>query len=362
MAAVVPIDRPGVSHSASQIISQGDLIYANIRVNFDRDSVVRQRIEYDVHRAAPILADPSQYEMTILRFTLPSTLIELFKFTPDRPHLVSMEWDGVAITKDISDFVQQILDPPEAQKTVYGYQQYVDGVNQAMKEAYADLLAAKPALPASGVPILLLNPATGLFSIRADVSWSDPTDPLRYSANTAKLYFNFEALRLFQSIPVFEQVNDPILNEQIIFRDMGNNTQIAGTYEMISNYDTRGLWNSITQIVFDSSMPVQSEILPGQAANTRRILTDFEPNRGEPANRSAFQYQPSGERRWYSMRSSTPLHRIDVIPKWVDDTGKVNPFYLGTGDFFAMKILFRKKAYARTGPAPAYFDQPSARF
>jgi hypothetical protein len=317
---------------------------------------------YDTTRSTPILDDPSQYEMTILRFSLPSSFVELFFFEVGKPHLMTLEYNGSSVTKDLSNFVAVIDNPPLSEHYVFNYQQYVDGVNLAMAEARADLLVLQPGLPAVGSPTMLLNNATGLFSFRADQTWSDPLDTVKYSDATAKLYFNYQALRLFQTVPTYKNINDPILNEQIIFRDMGNNTGVAGTYEMTSEADTRGLWNSITQIAFDSSIPVEAEILPGSKANSRRILTDFEPDRSAPPNRSAFQFIPTGERRWYSMRSSTPMHRIDVNPRWVDVEGRSWPFFMGQGDYFSIKILFRKKAYARPGVAPAYFDQPESRF
>jgi hypothetical protein len=359
MAAVVPIDRPGVSHSASQLLSQGDLVYLNVRVDHDPGQP-EQRIEYDVTRAAPILADPSQYEMTILRFSLPSTFIYLFKFKPEFPHTVTLGYDGAYVTKDVVDFYEPAYEP-NPQLFVFTYTQYLDALNRAIVAARADLLALKPALPAVGSPRFLLDNATGLFSCRADASWGDQTDPVKYSANTATLEFSYEVFRLFYSIPVFQNVGQTDRFAQILFRDNGNNLA-AGQLTMLSEVDTRGVWNAITQIVFDSSIPIESEILPGQGINTRQILTDFEPDRSKAPDRSAYQYQPAGEPRWYSMRSSTPMHRINVIPKWLDAERNQENFIMGAGDFFSMKMLFRKKAYARTGPAPAYFDQPSARF
>jgi hypothetical protein len=359
MASVVPIDRPGVSHSASQIISQGDLIYANIRVNHD-PSFPEQIIRYDVTRAAPIIHDPSQYEMTILRFSLPSSFVYLFRFKPEFPHLVTLGYDGAYITKDVVDFYEPAY-APNPQNFVFTYNQYLDALNRAIVSARVDLLAAKPALPAVGSPRFLLDNATGLFTCRADASWGDQTDPVKYSANTATLEMSYEIFRLFYSIPVFQNVGEPVRFAQILFRDNGNNLD-AGQLSMTSEVDTRGVWNAITQIAFDSSIPIESEILPGQNAGARRILTDFEPDRSKAPDRSAYQYQPSGERRWYSMRSSTPLHRLNVIPRWIDADGDQQTFTQGAGDYFSMKILFRKKAYARPGVAPAYFDQPSARF
>ena len=103
------------------------------------------------------------------------------------------------------------------------------------------------------------------------------------------------------------------------------------------------LWNDFQNLLFQSNtIPVVPELLGTSTQNTRRVLTDFNPQ-ASFFDRTPLQFFPQGPLRWYDLKSSQPLNQIDLIVSWVDKAGKLYPINLLREDTLSVKILFRRK-------------------
>lgn len=349
--------RPSGLQSRSRLTREGNKIYYNVRQNYDfkpdppghgpaGNLSDTQVIEFNETRVSAILNDPSLYEMAIVRFTVPTTYMPITTVTDEITDDVVMSFDGLDVVESFSANLRQTSSPADDPIAIWTYQQAFDALNLCMLNAFTALKLAKPAAPPTSAPYWVFDGATGLATLIAETAYSDPTDPVKFNANTIQLTYSYPMTKLIDSIDTFvDREASYGKTHTLIIKDQKNNL-VAGNYEMRQQYPTIGNWNVVTQIAFETSIPVQAELLPGQGDQVRRILTDFEPERDTPTRQAAYQFFPRGPLRWYPLNSSTPLSRISVYPKWIDDVGGVHPIYMGWYDYFSMKMEFRLKASA----------------
>jgi hypothetical protein len=320
-----------------------DNVYYNIRITNEEDTA--KHAVYSANRTVPILEIPADYEMAVMRFSVPALFIPIFLWETPTPLSVSMRYDGEDITEDLQ-FIQRADNPnnPPYGEAVWNYQELVDMINVALKTAWDAMKVAKPASPTTEAPFMVYDAKTELCSLYAEKLFDSST-------NTIEILFS---KRLFVLFPSFQSyvstvaVPPPELTRyQILVKDNKTNSTTYNAKDyfiMEQEYPTLALWNGFSTIVFETdSIPVEPEFLATQNNTTRRLLTDFEPL-STINDRQVFQYFPQGKVRYYDMKSNYPMKRIDLRVYWEDNLGKVYPLYLGQGDVLTMKLLFRKKS------------------
>jgi hypothetical protein len=320
-------------------LDDDDNIYYNIRITNNEDTA-KQAI-FSENRVEPILENPSEYELAVVRFSVPALFIPIFLWKTPTPFSVYMRYDGALIEQEL-EFIERANNPknPPYGEAVWNYQQFIDIINEALKKCWDSMVALKPLQPTTEPPYLTFDAKTQLCSINAEQLYDDSTD-------TIQIFFS---KRLFVLFPSFEEYVETITPTLTIYRmriknNKNNEKTINGSdyYVMEQEYPTLFLWNDFTTIVFETdSIPIEPEFLPSQTNVVRRLLTDFEPL-SDINNRQTFQYFPQGKVRYYDMKSSYPMKRVDLRVYWETKDGAVYPIYLGETDVLTMKILFRKK-------------------
>ena len=331
-------------------------IYYNIRIVNDSKSLFKTAT-YSVTRTAPIVDKPDDYELAVVRFSVPASNIPIMVWG-DTPYdvktnpsskvdkfSVSMTFDGATVTKFLQ-FYPNTTGNDFYGNTVWNYTEFVQSINGALADAFIDMKIAKPAAPPTTAPFMIYNSSNRLCSLLAPQTY---LIGLPYEAPipaTVQVYFNTALYTYFPSIMSFEQEELDPLSHQILFQNQGDNLRVIGavTYiEIVQEYSTLALWSDFTTIVFETdTIPVEPEYQPSQNDTTRRLITDFEPLE-DINNREKFQYFGSGWKRYYDLRSSYPMREIDIKAYWEDRDGKLYPIYLGADEALTMKILFRKK-------------------
>lgn len=307
-------------------------------------------IAFNTTRTSPVLKNPSEYELAVVRFYLPSA-VPLFVFDPDgiEPFLnIVMEYNGTQITKQI------IYDPYCSvclpARSVLFYQEFLDMVNTTLTGAYADLLAAEPGLPPTAAPYMTYDATTQLFSFFAEQAYDSTL------ANPVRIYFNAVMYnKFFPSIPFKGLLNiGNFTYVGIYVIDTKDNTSVSdptipvGYYRMRGEYPTLALWNDLQTILLETdAIPTEPEFEPTENDTTRRVLTDFEPA-VDVNDRTAFQFFPQGPLRWYDLKSQYPLRTLNLRALWQSKTGQVYPLYLLKGQSATLKIRFRRKDTGET--------------
>lgn len=322
-----------------------DNIYYNVRIFNPYDGADVITASYSENRTVPVLENPSDYELAVLRFKVPAEVIPIFLWKDPSPYYITLNFDGY-------DSVQQLQfipdAPPNDDKFLYGpaiwsYQSFVDILNKALSDGYADVKANRPLAPPTEAPFFTYDAKTELITLNAEQLYDSEGVP------TISIWANYD---LFALIPSFQVKSfpvppvNPLKFQRFRIKNNGFNTITYNGnpyYQMEQEYITLALLNDFVSIVFESdSIPVNSELLPAQKNDTRRIITDFEPLDGVN-DHQAYQFYPQGPLRYYDLKSNFPLNRIDMKVYWTDREGREFPIYINRGDLLTLKIMFRKK-------------------
>jgi hypothetical protein len=290
--------------------------------------------------------------MAVMRFSVPALFIPIFLWETPTPFEVSMRFDGEYITQEL-EYIPHATNPnnPPYGEAIWNYQQFVDVINQALKKCWDNMVIAKPAQPTTEAPFFTYDAKTQLCSLNAEKLYDDTT-------NSIEIFLSKRLFILFPSLQEFVETLSPVLTVYKI--PIKNNNNNSTTYNglayfaMEQEYSTLALWNDFTTIIFETdSIPVEPELLPTQQNATRRLLTDFEPI-SDINNRQTFQYFPQGKVRYYDMKSSYPMNRVDLRVYWEARDGRVYPLYIGQTEVLTLKLLFRKKSVLQI--ERAFFD------
>lgn len=363
----VLVNKNKVSYNSFQDTHQ---IYYNVSVR-KQEKKAFSPASFNISRTAPIIQKPSDYELTITRFNIPSRNIPIFVWgsgnyqpEPSLPnynpnskvnkYFITFSYGGVDVTQAL-EFI------PNGAASFYGdaiwiYQQMVDIINQALSKLFwsdypTNTVRRFPTAPPTQPPFLYLDETTKLFTVKFEDTYNTGTDFLggTPATPTIEIYFNSPFLDLFGGFNVLSNPTDPIKTYQILVRDDGNNTNAfnpnipVGQIYMTQEYVTLASWTDLKSIVFTSdTIPLVSELQPTIKDDTRRILTDFIPN-AEIRDDTYFQYNAFGFKRYYSLYGSSEIYTLNLNIYWEDKTGELFPIYIDGDQEASIKILFQKK-------------------
>lgn len=352
----------------------------------------------------PIIADPSQYYITIARFSIPGQGIPLIVF-PTLSDSLSITPYVFCLTYNGNDYPVNVVyfstnnDPLPTLSTkkntkyyyVYEYQHVISLFNIALLSSFNALKLANPASPQTEAPFLIFNSSTQLISMVAPVNYNTPGDEIQIFSNNL-LYNRFfvsmlvqyfghnqtngkDFLYLFPPTSITTAIGvsnlTPKYNDLFAIAPPSAGTQTAegrfytnsinnpslatSAYTFNSqNFVALQYWNSFKNIVFTTtSIPIRGEYIPqnnttgnqGEGIiSFRQILTDFQPSLSNAGDsRSQLQYYPQGPYRLVDLVSNTPIQKIDIQVWWQDTEGDLHSIDILNEEVAGIKLLFIKK-------------------
>jgi hypothetical protein len=346
----------------------------------------RSVLTFSESRTTPYVQNPSDYYLSIIRFSLQSSSLPVFipqvvvgQADPNKTiYSITLKYK----TFEYQQFIQYepqdksapVANPPLVSQDmstkyyyVYSYQHFIKLLNQAFDLAYAGLnalvIAGGDILPSSNIPYIDYDPNSKLANLIADKAGYDEAlvDPI-------KIYFNSPLFHLFATMHA-EYYGINVTNGknfQLSVYDTKGNELLMGTYTALIMYQeltTVALWCPIQSIVFTcGSVPVASTLTsPAKVFNssqslsnvissntTQPVMTDLEIgidalNQYTPN----ILYVPQSEYRLSDLIGNIPLYNIDISVFWKDRFGTLRPFELNSGCGSDIKIMLRKKSFNR---------------
>ena len=336
-----------------------DRIYYNMSLT--NNNLYSIPATFNANLPTPILKNPRDYFLSIVRFNLDGSSLPIFIF-PD-PAVTPLKVTLVlgAATSTVS-VVYGFVNPepsPGYGNVVYSYTAFIFMINQALSTAYTNVLGAGTA------PYLQFNPNNGYVSLFAG---SDFEGAVVGNANqiwfNAALYYYFDNVPCAQfqgeGRPDFKDVQLPVFDIQ------GSNTHTAdpsipvGLWKML--FETQALyrWQDLSTIQFQSNLiPVRQEYTTGvnksmttynagdagTGAPSVPILTDFIPiDTDTNLIREDLTYYPTGEYRLTDLLdSSNGLANLDLQIYWTDKQNRVYQYLIPPQQATTLKLLFIKK-------------------
>jgi hypothetical protein len=305
----------------------------NIYLNITTNTINRTAFQFDENRVQPVLDKPTDYQLGVVRFSVPTNSIPLMNWRPNF-YKIGIEFNGTLKEKFV-DFVPNSSSGPLYPNTIgqlWSYQEYCATMSNCLKELHDEIVLAEPSFPANTPILMKIQPSTNIISLYCQSGYSDPL---------VKVYFNFDLITetVFQS---FQEAPDKF---RIIIKDKKTNatTYGGGGYIMSQEYPTTALISKLDKLIFETnSIPVNPELLGTSTNEIRQVITDFN-CASFSRDTLAIQYFPQGPVRHYDMNSHHALNRIDLVVKWEDVYGNLFPIYLQLDDQISIKIHFRKK-------------------
>lgn len=337
-------------------------LYYNVEIFNDTNDF--KLAKFSETRVVPILTNPSNYELSIIRFKVPARTIPILIWKGDDVYKITMNWRGV----DVSSFLT--LPPyngvPEYGNAVYSYQSLLDSINNAFIDCYNQLGVLFPGpLPAPDwklytvvPPVITFNNVTKFFSIDfifvtpAYVSppvlsagnWTDapvPLDPL----NIISIYFNEQLGSLMRGFRYNLDTSNDDKYYNLVVHNNNNNIFDNGSdffITMPQDYTILNSLNDLDDIIFrTNSIPVTNEMIGSQRNILQQILTDFEVTESD-FDSSNIQFFATGPLRYYPLNSNSDLRTMDLQVYWKTKSGTELPLFLAPGEKLTVKIQFRK--------------------
>lgn len=350
-----------------------DNIYYDMLIQAPPGSSGPVQARYDVDAKSEILEKVNDWNLSIVRFSIPSNLIPLFNFQiQSGPAQADRDLGIYSITLvrgatttqtylryvNWNNYVNPLPQPPslnpptytQSRSTLYYGVYEVQHMLVMMNNALAVAHATLPVVPGSAAPRFIYDSTTSIISLIAQSANYDVNTP-----GYTEIYVNSELFRFLQSMPSkrfgYNTVNGK--DYQLLVADYTNNHYSASEWSLPQSYACLSDWNDITSIIFrSSSIPSRPEYSPnglGEGADltdnpTLAILNDFIQYPIDNANpRGAFLYTPTAEYRWIDLVGTGELKAIKINVYWSDRQKYIHPIYLNTYDQLSAKILFQRR-------------------
>jgi hypothetical protein len=380
-------------------------IYYNVSITNDDISGQTKppNIDFNETRTQPFISNPSEYFMSVVRFSLDTTGLPLMAPQPQIGTPTSANALIYSITYsvtiggtdyDLQQYIifepqEQNLLPPSAPLThadiaspywyLTSYQWWNGIVNTTLKNLWTAFINAygptglnvlDATQLAAVAPTILWDTGSKTASMSTDATAFDQ-NPTTGQGNAAiKIYFNSPMYTLYSSFPTESYgwsgniVNGK--NYLLAIRSTSNNvvtdfTTGISTISTFQDYSTIALWNPIQAVVFTTSLlPIIPEmtaapieftgangfISSGNNANLTNALTDFEVAVGETElYLPQVTYVPQGEYRLVDLFGTNPVSSINIVVYWKDRFGGLVPVTLASGGSANFKLMFRRRDY-----------------
>ncbi len=360
--------------------SGSDHVYVNLSLTNNTQAPIPATV-FTV-RTDSVLDNCSEYYVSIIRFTVPTSNIPILIFEPNF-YSVSLTYQagGMGPVTTAQAFLQNNAPDnltPQFMNYIFSYQYICDMINEAYYQAFITLfptyLTNGAGVPANtNPPYMIFEPETQLFSLISDSTYQflNPSVLPPYPApgasapqqnplwNGLRVYMNYNLYGLFDNlysqtlgyglangldvlITIDAKYNTPT-SPPLPF-PAGANSNIIKMQQQYVN--TAALYSPRSIQFVTNNIPVQTEVIPGSNSSSRQILTDFEFNisEGQLGNsiRGYVQYAAT-KYRFTDLKTETALKILDLTVYWTDEVENINQLFIPPNETMTVKLLFRKK-------------------
>ena len=347
-----------LKHSKSSIKNDDDLIYYDILATNYTKETSNIRLNFQETRSSPFLQKPSDFNLSIVRFSLDTYNLPVFIPTikyessdaDETIYSLTVKYKDKYYIKNIK-WKSQNLDVSKPSKTVNNFQDYnstyyycytfnyfVNLLNDEIIKLFEEIADDNTTENFDTEPFYFKFLSDFTFSIVLNNDMED-----------LEIYFNNGLYSLFSSFTFIRSSDD-------VYKLIYKNYEKTEVFEIVQDYSAIDIWTPISSLVFtSSSLPiVPSQIskpnifynnqLISNSNNSNdlnKIITDLEVN--QQNYKPNLLYNPTAEYRYIEMLGDTPLNYIDINVMIKLKDGQLVPFYLSSFGSMTLKILFKKK-------------------
>ncbi len=331
-----------------------------IEGDIDRINVMRPA-KLNITNSDPILDKPNEYELSVVRFKIPSS-IPLFIFDTSNldPTVFQLQisftyFDGLDVKYY---YVNKTIEYENFNGENYPYtyginyiQHFLTIINQAIDNAGDDIRDKLETegipVPSFNVPLFKYNTDSDLIVLQIDKDFQGNQFELRMSKPLHRTFFQTLPVRIYDIIddtfrPILQFL--PVLFIQSSLEDFIQTEEPFIT--ITSEFPVGALFNQIKEIIFESdTIPVGAEYIQSSNNQQRRIVSDFTPEQ-DIGSRQYYTYSPPIY-RFYDLLATDPMYNMDIQIFVSYTTGEVFPLYLQPGEVATIKFMFKKKVIGK---------------
>lgn len=349
-----------------------DIIYYNS--SYTNTSNTSSIINYTESRNDPILTNPLDYVMSVVRFTVDGANIPIFNFASNSNGSPNNNYYTITLTDASSvDYTVGVIFVPDEvpfslvpPNPIWSYQSFINMINTAYNTAYNSGGFNKGT--SKYPPFIVFDEENERFYFAVDTVGLGLETPFNnsYTNGQIKVYMNQNLYAFFANFSsTLYDHNQSEKYNRIIFKLLGNNVLLNSIYEPFTgnllasalitpqDYGNIYVWSELTKIVITSSyIPIIPEYITGRLDNLQssdqqlRVISDYVvPLDGQVgAGTTVFIYLPTAEYRYINLNGSSGITKLDFQAFWQDRYNVLRPIYLSSGQSFTIKILFKKKS------------------
>jgi len=326
---------------AQSLLNQDDNIYYNIVINNPTNKSINA--DYSEQKVKPIIENPEQYYLSVIRFSLAGQDLPIF-FFKDNTYFITLSYAGNDYAFPV---VYQALNNVVGEKqTVYAYQHMINMINTTFSNCFVALQTDHPGVPVTEAPYMTYDASTNLFSLWCQQAYE----------GAVEIWFNNILYYFFDNFLTFYAGEDNANRKDFRFeiQDLRNNIpdQPPGYYYFTQEYNSLFNWADLKTISFKTAtIPVRYEYTPNASTsntgeiNFNPVMIDFELN---PETNSLYReflsYNPTGQYRLIDLTGREPLSNINISISWKDQNQNEYPFRIPPRRSVSMKLLFVKKS------------------
>ena len=341
---------------------------------------------YNVVRDESIISgNPKDYNMSVVRFTIPTSYIpvQFFPVIPNPSDPLDVNYGLYSITLSYlgNDYTQHLrwipqntdapIPPPPTPTplfiprpqyteyySLYSFNHFAYIINNAFLECFNNnivpLLPSPPLGKEHRPPLIQFDGSSFLFSLFVSELFLEDT------VNKIELYFNTALNTNFDTSfhCEFYDYTVPEKNVRYMFvpfletnRVIDDGSADGVLYKYQQEYDSSGLMTSFKSVIIRSNtLPLRNEGISIQGANGQistgsvSVITDFEIDQGSLRNQKNFiHYVPTAEYRRIEMFGNSSLKHIALEILWSDRFDNLFPVLIPAHDKATIKLYFEEK-------------------
>jgi len=298
----------------------------------------------NITQASPILDNPSEFKLAIMRFSIPANL-PLFIYPENA---LAQQIYRVELYDLVSGFsvIQPLIYVDWCsyclyERGIYFYQHMLSFVNTALTACYTQMLVLNPSfvIPASDAVQVRYEVSTELFYLTIPQTNSglyfNNSLQIRFSSELYIGFFPaFVSRGLFQEYPTH-------LPLQLVM-DALDPLPSGSKFIIYAESPCVALWSQLQKLLITSNtIPINPEVISSSNQQSRNVLLDFEVT---PSISSTIPYQYNATiLRWVDLISSQPLSNLEIAVLVQYRNGSVFPLYLQKNENMAIKFIIRSK-------------------
>ena len=346
-----------------------DRIRYNANITFSATDLAAGRtgnLKFSDNRVNSLIDHADDWYITVTRLKIPLGAIPIFVMEMETGSSTDTIYTVTIRANGLVEIPVKIIYVPhnnhiigakdDAFFYVYHFTHMIDMINTALATAFTQLKTTQPGITQTEAPYFIYDHAKQIISLISQIEYVEG------NADDTFIFFNSPLYERF--IDSIDTVGFTLGSAEpayrVIIKDNFDNGYtrfgVPAVFPPVylrqdQEYNTWERWTSLDKILIQTQLiPVQQDSVGTRSnegrADSKSILTDFEPNFGlsPGSSRSILTFTPNGPYRLINLTSHTDLRRIDFQIKWQDTNGIVRDLRIRFNENASLQLTFIKKS------------------